>query len=214
MASHSVHSSAPPRFPESKTAAALPLFAGTLSWFNQNRLHASFNSTGRRQSILPTATPISPPPLLQSTCTSPNMHPATEQPTQPATATATAAPPSTPRIHRKPPATTCATPASANGSRGIQLGGVIDDGWVYQPPLNLPQSTEDAMGLASEGKLTDVDMVETFRMMSRGQTFTSYVTTINKLDDSARVDRKEIYVFYNKRQHTTRTRHTAQSALT
>ena len=109
---------------------------------------------------------------------------------------------STPRIHRKPPATSCATPASSSGSRGIQLGGVIDDGWLYQPPLNLPQSTEDAMGLASEGKLTDVDMVETFRMMSRGQTFTSYVTTINKLDDSARVDRKEIYMFYNKRQHT------------
>ena len=58
------------------------------------------------------------------------------------------------------------------------------------------------MGLASEGKLTDVDMVETFRMMSRGQTFTSYVTTINKLDDTARVDRKEIYMFYNKRNNT------------
>ena len=111
-----------------------------------------------------------------------------------------AAPPSTPRIHRKPAAIAPATPASASGSRGIKLGGVIDDGWVYQPPLNLPQSTEDAMGLASEGKLTDVDMVETFRMMSRGQTFSSYVTTINKMDDSARVDRKEIYMFYNKRR--------------
>ena len=116
----------------------------------------------------------------------------------------TAAPPSTPRIHRKPPAA-CATPASA--SRGIQLGGVLDDGWTYQPPLNLPQSTEDAMGLASEGKLTDVDMVETFRMMSRGQTFSSYATIINKADDSPRVDRKEIYMFYNKRQRRSSNRH-------
>ena len=134
------------------------------------------------------------------------MYATNEQLTQSHPAPSTAAL-STPRIHRKPPATACATPASASGSRGIQLGGVIDDGWSYQPPLNLPQSTEDAMGLASEGKLTDVDMVETFRMMSRGQTFTSYVTTINKVDDSARVDRKEIYMFYNKRQQ----RHTAHT---
>ena len=131
--------------------------------------------------------------------TNPNPQPYTPNPTTTTT--------STPRIHRKPPATVPSTPASSSaGSRGIQLGGVIDDGWVYLPPVNLPQSTEDAMGLASEGKLTDVDMVETFRMMSRGQTFTSYVTTINRVDDSARVDRKEIYMFYNKRQtHNTRT---------
>ena len=65
------------------------------------------------------------------------------------------------------------------------------------------------MGLATAGQLHLVEMGDTFRMMTRGQTFTSYVTVIER-NGATRIDKRGIFMFFNKCTHRRTDHSTAQ----
>jgi hypothetical protein len=102
-----------------------------------------------------------------------------------------------------------AAPASASPDalqsprcKPIPLPPLDDDGWQYAAPANLPRSAADAMLLATEGRLHSVDMTDTYRMMTRGQRFTSYSTRIEQRTQQTSIVKKEIFMFYNKCQRS------------
>ena len=113
---------------------------------------------------------------------------------------------SPPRIHPPPtptpPPTSLLSPPTPSPphSRSIELPSPADDGWVYSPPSNLPLTSIDAMALATSNQLHLVDMTDTFKMMTRGQTFTSYITVMDKTGHHTSIQKKTIFLFFNKCQ--------------